>query len=313
MTSRQQVETEKEFIENVKKKLYNLNLRFESYSHIFPLTIRKCMSFFYKLEYRDDLQHGSAPIWVPKTEINDGDALRIIENDVKILLAGITADGYTSCKQSFQDLRDYINSWFEDIHIQKTEMNEPGNSHDTDGVLQDLTVRVQKLTEVIDNKTDSERRIASMIAQLQDYVQKLSHDHQKEHNEDMALESLSDFEKQELGLQYIQLTMDAFEEFDTKNIDMRKMSEYEYHTFTGLSHLKNKTGLYRHIQAAVQQKDANDACGRWVYILTNYKKDIFFLIKRVEAVLTDEEQKIMRKVKIRIWLFMRLFDIKIEE
>lgn len=114
--TRRLLESEGEYVENVKKKLLDLHklIPQEMYTDMFVMSIRGCVEKFWEYKSIQSGKWAWYMDWV-KIKMSYPDALQIIEGEV-IPLLKIAEDNiatYTSFRPQLLELKAYVKSWFD--------------------------------------------------------------------------------------------------------------------------------------------------------------------------------------------------------
>jgi len=114
--TRRLLESDDEYVENVKNKLLDLHklIPQEKYTDMFVISIKRCVEKFWEYKSIRDGAWSFYMDWV-KIKLSDTDALQIIEETV-IPLLKIAEDNiatYTSFRPQLLELEAYVKSWFD--------------------------------------------------------------------------------------------------------------------------------------------------------------------------------------------------------
>jgi len=160
--TRHLLESENEYVKHVKNKLLDLHkLLPEESTDIFPMSIRRCVDFFWTYKSIEYKTQSFSYEWI-EIKMKDTDALQIIEGNV-IPFLKIAEDNigtYTSYQQQFQELQSYVKSWFESPSKTSDSVRAMSGQEDiqrSNGELQkyDMHTAAQEITN--HNKTYTSR------------------------------------------------------------------------------------------------------------------------------------------------------------
>jgi hypothetical protein len=156
--TRRLLESENEYVENVKNKIFDLHRLLPGKStDIFPTSIRRCVEKFWEWKSVQDGIQSYYHTWVEiKMEVTD--ALQIIEGEV-IPLLKIAEDNiatYTSFRPQLRELEAYVKSWFD------------STSQTSDVTIHEPSVGLQREVEKMEKIINSwEFRYSSLEQDLQ--------------------------------------------------------------------------------------------------------------------------------------------------